>query len=59
VEALGVEPGDVFDDRELELGAAAPDAVADQFGLEAVDEALGERVVVGAADRADRCEDAV
>jgi hypothetical protein len=44
VETLVVEPGDVFDDREFELGAAAPDAVSDQFGLEAVDEALGERV---------------
>jgi hypothetical protein len=40
VQALGVEPGDVFDDGELELGAGAPDAVADQLGLEAVDEAL-------------------
>jgi hypothetical protein len=44
VDALGVEPSDVLDDRELELGPGAPDAVADQFGLEAVDEALGERV---------------
>jgi hypothetical protein len=40
VEALVVEPGDVLDDGELELGAGAPDAVADQLGLEAVDEAL-------------------
>jgi hypothetical protein len=53
VEAFVVEPGDVLDDRELELGDRLPDAVADQFGLEAVDEALGERVVVGVADRAD------
>ena len=44
MEAFGVEPGDVLDDREFELGAGAPDAVADQLGLEAVDEALGERV---------------
>jgi hypothetical protein len=44
VEALGVEPCDVFDDRELELGAAAPDAIADQFGFEAVDETLSERL---------------
>ena len=45
--------------RELELAAAAPDPVGDQLGLEAVDEALGEGVVVGVADRADRREDAV
>jgi hypothetical protein len=44
VESAVVEPADVFDDGELELGAGAPDAVGDQFGLEAVDEALGERV---------------
>ena len=59
MQAVGVEPGDVFDDRELELGAAAPDAVADQFGLEAVDEALGERVVVGVTDRPDRRQELV
>jgi hypothetical protein len=35
VQALVVEPGDVLDDGELELRAAAPDAVADQLGLEA------------------------
>jgi hypothetical protein len=29
-------------------------AVSDQFGVEAVDEALGELTVVGVADRADR-----
>ena len=39
VEALVVEPGDVLDDGEFELGSRAPDAVADQLGLEAVDEA--------------------
>jgi hypothetical protein len=44
MEALVVEPGDVLGDGELELGAAAPDAVADQLGLEAVDEALGAGV---------------
>ena len=49
-----VEPADVLDDRELELGARAPDAVGDQLGLEAVDEALGHGVVVGVADRPDR-----
>ncbi len=59
VQPFGVEPGDVLDDRELELGAAAPDAVADQLGLEAVDEALGERVVEGVPDGADRGEQAV
>ena len=41
MQAGGVEPGDVFDDRELKLGAGAPDAIGDQLGLEAVDEALG------------------
>ena len=59
VQALVVEPGDVFDDGELELCAGAPDAVADQLGLEAVDEALRGRVVVGIADGADRGEHAV
>ena len=39
--------------------AGAPDAVTDQLGLEAVDERLGERVVVRVADRADRGEQAV
>jgi hypothetical protein len=46
VEPTVVEPADVLDDGELELGAGAPDAIGDQLGLEAVDEALGERVVV-------------
>ena len=59
MDALVVEPGDVLDDGELELGPGAPDAVADQLGLEAVDEALGGRVVVGVPDGADRGEDAV
>ena len=54
-----VEPGDVFDDGELELRAAAPDAVTDQLGLEAVDEALGRGVVVRVADGPDRGEHAV
>ena len=39
-----VEPADVLDDGELELRAGAPDAVGDELGLEAVDEALGQRV---------------
>ena len=53
VQAVVVEPGDVLDDRERGLGSGSPDAVADQFSLEAVDEALGERVVVGVAGAAD------
>jgi hypothetical protein len=36
-----VEPADPLDDRQLELEAAAPDAVGDQLGVEGVDEALG------------------
>jgi hypothetical protein len=44
VQAAVVEPADVGGDRELELGWCSPDAVGDQLGLEAVDEALGERV---------------
>jgi hypothetical protein len=44
VEAVVVEPADVLDDGERELRAAAPDAVGDELGVEAVDEALGERV---------------
>jgi hypothetical protein len=56
VQTGAVEPADVFDDRQLELAAGAPDAVADEFGLEAVDEAFGHRVVVGVADRPDRGE---
>ena len=59
VQAGGVEPRDPLDDRELELGAVTPDAVGDQFALEAVDEALCERVVIGVADRPDGGEDAV
>jgi hypothetical protein len=37
----------------------APDTIGDQLGLEAVDEALGEGVVVGVADRPDGGERAV
>jgi hypothetical protein len=36
-----LKPGDVFEDRELQLSAGLPDAVFDQLGLERVDEALG------------------
>jgi hypothetical protein len=46
VQAVVVEPADVFDNSELELRSGAPDAVGDQLGLEAVDEALGDGVVV-------------
>ncbi len=35
VEAVVVEPADVLDDGELELGPGAPHAVGDQLGLEA------------------------
>jgi hypothetical protein len=59
VQAVGVEPGDPLDDRELQLGSRAPDAVCDQLSLEGVDEALGQRVVVGVADRSDRSQDVV
>ena len=59
MQAVVVEPGDLLDDRELELCAGAPDAVCDQLGLEGVDEALGDRVVVGVADRSDRAQDVV
>jgi hypothetical protein len=41
VDALVVEPGDVLDDRELELAATGPAAIGDELGLEGVDEALG------------------
>jgi hypothetical protein len=49
-----VEPAEVFHDGRLELRSRLPDAVGDQLGLEAVDEALGQRVVVGVADGSDR-----
>jgi hypothetical protein len=39
-----VEPGDVLDGRELELGLGPPDAIGDQLGLEAVDERFGHGV---------------
>jgi hypothetical protein len=59
VQTVVVEPGDVLDDRELQMAAGAPDAVGDQLGLEGVDEALGHRVVVGVADATDRREHVV
>ena len=53
VQPARVEPGDVLDGRELELGVGAPHAIGDQLGLVAVDERFGERVVVAVADAAD------
>ena len=44
VQPARVEPGDVVDGRELELGVRAPHAIGDQLGLVAVDERFGERV---------------
>jgi hypothetical protein len=44
VQPGGVEPGDPFDGRELDLGAGAPDAVGDQLGFVGIDERFGERV---------------
>ena len=54
-----VVPADPFDDGELELAAGLPDAVADQLGLEGVDEALGHRVVRRVAGRSQGTEDVV
>ena len=54
-----VEPADVLDGRALELRPRLPDAVGDQLGLVRVDERLGERVIEGVPDRADRGERAV
>lgn len=53
VQAGVVEPGDVADDRDLELAATGPGSVGDALGLERVDEALGGRVVVGVTDGSD------
>jgi hypothetical protein len=51
VQTAAVKPADPLDDGQLELSASAPDAVGDQLGLEAIDEALGQRVVERIADR--------
>lgn len=59
MQAVVVEPADPFDDRELEVLETGPVAAGDELGLERVDDALGERVVVGVAGRADRRQDAV
>ena len=44
VQAVVVKPAEVLDDRELQAGATWPDAVTDELGLEAVDEAFGQGV---------------
>jgi hypothetical protein len=59
VQAAGVEPRDVLDDRELKLVLGAPDAVGDQLGLEGVHERFRERVVERVADGPDRRGDVV
>jgi hypothetical protein len=53
VDSFVVEPGDVSDDRDLELAATRPGSVGNQLGLEGVDEALSGRVVLGIADGSD------
>ena len=54
-----VEPADVLNDGELELRSCAPHTVCDELSLEAVEEALGHRIVVGVTDRAHRGENAI
>jgi hypothetical protein len=44
VQAVVVEPVHPLEHRELHLAAGSPDAIADQLGLERVDERLGEGV---------------
>jgi hypothetical protein len=56
VQAGRVVPANVLDDGEFELRAGPLGAIGDQFSLEAVDERLGERVVVDVAGRANRGE---
>ena len=59
VQTVVVEPVDPFQDGQFHLSAGPPDAISDQLGLERVDKALGQCVVVGVADRPDRRQDAV
>ena len=60
VETSVVEPVDVGEGRELDVIEAAPRAFrVDQFPLVEPVEALGERVVVAVALRADRRDDVV
>ena len=50
-----VEPVDVLEGGDLDLLDGPPRSAGfDQFGLEQADRGLGQRVVVGVADRADR-----
>lgn len=56
MQALVVEPGDVFNDGQLDLASGGLDAVGDELGLEAVDGALSNGVVQGVADVSDRGE---
>jgi hypothetical protein len=44
VQPCAVEPAEVLDDGEFELAAGAPDTIADQLGLDRVDEGLREGV---------------
>ena len=53
MQALVVEPGDPFDDGQLQLRSRAPDAVCDRLGPVRVDEAFGQALVIGVADRRD------
>lgn len=59
VQAAVVEPAHPLDDRQLCLGDRAPGSFGDQLGLEGVDEALGQGVVIRIADRAQGAEDVV
>jgi hypothetical protein len=55
VQTIVVEPADVLDARQLELRAAAPDAVGDQLRLEAVDERLGKQSQIASSSSAGSC----
>ena len=59
VQPAVVEPADVAHARELELRVGAPHAVADELGFVAIDERLGEGVVVRISDAADRRQHAM
>jgi hypothetical protein len=53
-----VESAEVLHDGELHLRSGAPDAVGDQLGLGAVEEAFGQGDLSGVADRPDRLQHA-
>lgn len=54
-----VEPVDVVQGGELDLFDLPPWSLsADEFGFEQPDDGLGERVVIGVADRSDEAVDA-